>query len=169
MNVNSCVSIICIDYICVPFVGGKSHDTIGMVAIDAEGKLASGTSTNGARHKVPGRVGDAPITGSGSYVDQQVGGAAATGDGDILMRFLPSLATVEHMRSGMTPSTAAAYSLERIADYYPRFSGAVVAMRANGEFGAACYGFKNFTYSVANSDLKKTQDFSIDCTFPELK
>jgi isoaspartyl peptidase/L-asparaginase-like protein (Ntn-hydrolase superfamily) len=144
----------------------KSHDTIGMVAIDAEGKMASGTSTNGARHKIPGRVGDAPITGSGSYVDQQVGGAAATGDGDVLMRFLPSFATVEHMRNGMTPSTAAAYSLKTIAGYYPKFEGAVVAMKTNGEFGAACYGFKNFTYAVANSDLRKPKVYFVDCTLP---
>lgn len=36
------------------------------------------------------RVGDSPITGSGCYVEQGVGGAAATGDGDIMMRFLPA-------------------------------------------------------------------------------
>ena len=48
----------------------KTHDTIGMVAIDFAGNIATGTSTNGARHKVPGRVGDSPIIGSGSYVDQ---------------------------------------------------------------------------------------------------
>ncbi|KZS13141.1 Uncharacterized protein APZ42_021780 [Daphnia magna] len=145
----------------------KSHDTIGMVAIDVDGKMASGTSTNGARHKIPGRVGDAPIIGSGSYVDQEIGGAAATGDGDVLMRFLPSFATVEHMRSGMTPSTAAAYSLKRIANYYPRFEGAVVAMRKNGEFGAACHGFKNFTYAVSNPDLEQPRVFFVDCVLTE--
>jgi len=63
-----------------------SHDTIGMIAIDVNGRMASGTSTNGANHKIPGRLGDSPIAGSGSYVDQDVGAAAATGDGDILMR-----------------------------------------------------------------------------------
>ena len=35
------------------------------------------------------RVGDSPITGSGAYVDNDIGGAAATGDGDVMMRFLP--------------------------------------------------------------------------------
>lgn len=139
------------------------HDTIGMVVIDVNGRMACGTSTNGARHKIPGRVGDAPITGSGSYVDQEVGGAAATGDGDVLMRFLPSLTAVEYMRSGMTPSTAAAYSLKRIANLYPNFEGAVVAAKANGEFGAACHGFPKFTYSVVNPDLKTPQVFTIEC------
>lgn len=41
----------------------ENHDTIGMVAIDAAGSMACGTSTNGANHKVAGRVGDSPITG----------------------------------------------------------------------------------------------------------
>lgn len=139
-----------------------------MVAIDSKGNMASGTSTNGARFKIPGRVGDGPITGSGSYVDQNVGGAAVTGDGDVLMRFLPSLTTVEYMRSGMTPSTAAAYSLKKIADYYPKFEGAVVALKNNGEFGAACYGFKNFTYSVVNPDLGEPQILPVECASPVL-
>lgn len=146
------------------FIEFKSHDTIGMVAIDRKGNIASGTSTNGARHKIAGRVGDSPITGSGSYVDQQVGGAAATGDGDILMRFLPSFACVEFMRNGMTASTAALYSLKRIAKYYPNFQGAVIAIKMNGEFGAACYGFENFKYSVVNPDLIEPQIISIKCT-----
>ncbi|KAI0224305.1 N(4)-(Beta-N-acetylglucosaminyl)-L-asparaginase [Lamellibrachia satsuma] len=51
--------------------------------------MAVGTSTNGASHKIPGRIGDSPIMGAGAYVDNSVGGAAATGDGDVMMRFLP--------------------------------------------------------------------------------
>lgn len=44
----------------------KNHDTIGMVAIDVYGSIAAGTSTNGANHKIPGRVGDSPIPVSNS-------------------------------------------------------------------------------------------------------
>merc|ERR1719378_1247718 len=107
-----------------------SHDTIGMVAIDVNGNLASGTSTNGANHKIPGRLGDSAIPGSGSYVDQDIGAAAATGDGDVLMRFLPSYSAVEYMGLGMTPVTAAEYSLRKIVKYYPDFNGAVVVLNA---------------------------------------
>ncbi len=63
----------------------REHDTIGMVAIDQFGRMASGTSTNGLTYKVPGRVGDSPIAGAGSWVDSAVGGCGATGDGDIMM------------------------------------------------------------------------------------
>ena len=61
--------------------GEGNHDTIGLIAIDRNGNLAAGTSTNGASHKIPGRVGDSPIPGSGAYADNTVGAAAATGDG----------------------------------------------------------------------------------------
>lgn len=67
-----------------------NHDTIGMVVVNEQGHVASGASSNGARHKIAGRIGDAPIAGAGSYADSSVGGAAATGDGDVMMRFLPT-------------------------------------------------------------------------------
>lgn len=70
-----------------------SHDTIGMIALDKDGHVAAGTSTNGLTHKVPGRVGDSPIIGAGAYADSSAGGAAATGDGDVMMRFLPRYLT----------------------------------------------------------------------------
>ena len=140
-----------------------NHDTIGMLAIDKAGKIASGTSTNGATFKIPGRVGDSAITGAGSYVDQDVGGAAATGDGDVLMRFLPSFSAVEYMRNGMTPNTAATFALERIARYYPQFNGAVVTLKMDGSFGAACYGFSSFSFTAANNDLKEPRVFSVAC------
>ncbi|XP_052129304.1 putative N(4)-(beta-N-acetylglucosaminyl)-L-asparaginase CG1827 isoform X2 [Frankliniella occidentalis] len=115
-----------------------NHDTIGMVAMDAEGRLAAGTSTNGARHKIAGRVGDSPIPGSGAFADQEVGAAAATGDGDIMMRFVPSFLAVELMRQGATPEKAANEAIRRIAARYPDFSGALIVLRKDGEYAAAC-------------------------------
>ena len=66
-----------------------NHDTIGVVALDVQGHLAAGVSTNGQNHKIPGRIGDSAVTGAGAYADGEVGAAAATGDGDLIMRFLP--------------------------------------------------------------------------------
>jgi len=65
-----------------------------MVAIDVNGSIACGTSSNGAAFKIPGRVGDSPIVGAGAYCETGVGGATGTGDGDQMMRFLPSFAAV---------------------------------------------------------------------------
>lgn len=67
-----------------------------------------------------------PIQGSGAYADNSVGGAAATGDGDILMRFLPSFLAVEFLRNGAKPDLAAEKALMRIAQHYPHFVGAIV-------------------------------------------
>jgi N4-(beta-N-acetylglucosaminyl)-L-asparaginase len=60
----------------------ENHDTIGIVTRSKDGQMACGTSTNGANHKVAGRLGDSPIIGAGCYVSNDVGGAAATGDGE---------------------------------------------------------------------------------------
>lgn len=67
-------------------ISEDNHDTIGMVIVDTKGDLACGTTTNGAANKIAGRVGDSPVAGAGCYVDNNIGGAAATGDGDIMMR-----------------------------------------------------------------------------------
>lgn len=140
-----------------------NHDTIGMIAIDGIGRIAGGTSTNGANNKIPGRVGDSPIPGSGCYVDAKVGGAAATGDGDVMMRLLPALVAVNSMRAGMTPTFAAQQSLERILEYYPDFSGALVAVAIDGRYGAACRGYSNFSYSVANDKLGGVKVIEVKC------
>ncbi|KAK3741573.1 hypothetical protein QZH41_012518 [Actinostola sp. cb2023] len=135
------------------YIDDKNHDTIGMIVIDRDGNIAGGTSTNGASYKIPGRVGDSPIAGAGAYVDNDVGGAAATGDGDVMMRFLPSLVTVEYMRQGKSPEEAAQLALARIVKYYPGFNGGVVAVNKSGEYGAAAHGWTFFKYSVVSPQL----------------
>lgn len=62
-------------------------DTVGAVAVDADGRLAAGTSTGGRPGKPSGRVGDAPVVGCGFYADDAVGAAACTGWGEDVLRF----------------------------------------------------------------------------------
>ncbi|KAG5666660.1 hypothetical protein PVAND_014675 [Polypedilum vanderplanki] len=145
------------------FFSNYNHDTIGMVAIDVNGNIATGTSTNGVNHKIPGRVGDSPIPGAGGYADNAVGAAAATGDGDILMRFLPSMLAVEFMRNGMTPDEAGRKALARISHHYPKFVGAIVVVDKNGNYGAACHGIDSFPFSVYHSKLKNVKVEKREC------
>ncbi|XP_014238281.1 N(4)-(Beta-N-acetylglucosaminyl)-L-asparaginase-like [Trichogramma pretiosum] len=140
-----------------------NHDTIGMIAIDSKGHIAAGTSTNGARNKIPGRVGDSPIAGAGAYADDEVGAAAATGDGDVMMRFLPSFLAVELMRQGQSPESATQAAIDRITKHYPNFSGAVIAVNKHGEFAAACHGFDGFPFYVGNLQLGKPTQFTKIC------
>ncbi|XP_064637165.1 N(4)-(Beta-N-acetylglucosaminyl)-L-asparaginase-like [Lineus longissimus] len=145
-------------------VSEHNHDTIGMVILDKEQNLVAGTSTNGANHKVPGRVGDSPVAGAGAYVDNDVGGAAATGDGDTMMRFLPSYQTVENMRRGLDPEAASHAALKRILRFYPKFSGAIVAVNKTGSYGAACHGFDKFPYCVISPKSGAVKILTEVCT-----
>jgi isoaspartyl peptidase/L-asparaginase-like protein (Ntn-hydrolase superfamily) len=139
-----------------PYVSEDNHDTIGMVVIDTQGNIAAGTSTNGLNHKIPGRVGDSPIAGAGAYADSDVGGCAATGDGDIMMRFLPCYQAVESLRQGMSPQQAAEDAMRRIVKKYSSFQGALVVANMQGEYGAACFGW-TFQFSVRNPTMNSVQ------------
>ncbi|XP_014100344.2 probable isoaspartyl peptidase/L-asparaginase CG7860 isoform X1 [Bactrocera oleae] len=61
--------------------------TVGAVAIDAKGNIAVATSTGGITGKVPGRIGDTPLLGCGTYADNKWGGVSTTGHGETIMRF----------------------------------------------------------------------------------
>ncbi|KAK3998016.1 asparaginase-domain-containing protein [Cladorrhinum sp. PSN332] len=140
--------------------GQGSHDTISMVVIDTDRAMAAGTSTNGASHKVPGRVGDGPIVGSGSYVDGDVGGCGATGDGDIMMRFLPCYQAVENLRRGMSPKEAAEDAVRRMVRKYPNVSSGIVVINNKGEHGAAGSGW-TFTYAFRGGSMRATEVVSV--------
>jgi beta-aspartyl-peptidase (threonine type) len=61
-------------------------DTVGAVAVDSDGNLASATSTGGSVGKPPGRVGDSPLIGVGTYADNAIGAIGATGEGEAIIR-----------------------------------------------------------------------------------
>ncbi|OXU16531.1 hypothetical protein TSAR_006271 [Trichomalopsis sarcophagae] len=152
----------------VPTSAEDNHDTIGTVALDTKGRVAAGVSTNGQNHKIPGRIGDSAMTGAGAYADGEVGAAAATGDGDIIMRFLPSYLSVELMRMGVAPKAATETAVRRMARRYPKFRGAVIALNKDGEYGAACHGYGNFPYYVSNVETAGAKEFNIPClTLPK--
>ncbi|XP_027104009.1 probable isoaspartyl peptidase/L-asparaginase 3 isoform X2 [Coffea arabica] len=143
-----------------PFIDRRNHDTIAMAVIDTMGHIAAGTSTNGATFKIPGRVGDGPIAGSSAYADAEVGACGATGDGDIMMRFLPCYQVVESMRRGMQPELAAKDAISRIANKYPDFTGAVFAVNKDGAHAGACHGW-TFQYSVRNPGMDDVEVFTV--------
>jgi len=126
------------------------HDTIGMVALDAVGDLAGACTTSGLGYKLPGRVGDSPIIGAGLFVDNEVGGAAATGVGELVMKTLGSFLVVELMRTGVSPEEACRMALERIAEKTPLKPDVQVGLIAINKAGeTAGYGLqKNFQYAV---------------------
>jgi N4-(beta-N-acetylglucosaminyl)-L-asparaginase len=128
----------------------KGHDTIALVGLAPDGTLAGGCSTSGLAYKLPGRVGDSPIIGSGLYVDNEVGAAGATGIGENVMRFCGSFMVVEFMRQGLHPQEACLKTIERINKLDGRgidLAINFVAIDKKGRYGAAGSG-KDFPYSV---------------------
>lgn len=115
----------------------SGHDTIGILAIDAAGRLAGACSTSGVAFKLPGRVGDSPVIGAGLYVEGGVGAAAATGVGEEVAKVCGSYAVVQNLRRGMTPDEAIEDVLRTIArrrgDHHTDVS--FVALRADGAAG----------------------------------
>lgn len=85
------------------------------------------------------------------------------GDGDILMRFLPSFLAVELMRQGKSPSEAGKIALERIIKHYSEFMGAIVVADKLGNYGAACHGIDEFPFSLYNNDSNEVQSIKIKC------
>ena len=133
----------------------EDHDTISMLAIDKNGDICAGCSTNGLDFKIPGRVGDSPITGCGAYADNDIGAAAATGNGDVMMRFLPAYQAVTNMGAGMSPRDAALDALKRIHKKGYRIGGAIIAVNKKGEYGAACLRYSSFPFGVRNDSIDK--------------
>lgn len=123
-----------------PMPGGKDdHDTIGMIAIDAEGTLAGSCTTSGMAWKIHGRVGDSPIIGAGLFVDGEVGAACATGVGELVIRTAGSHTVVELMRQGMSPQEACRETVLRILRKHPELHAqqvGFIALRRDGTYGA---------------------------------
>lgn len=141
-----------------PEVSSQNHDTIAMIGVDAEGHVVGGCSTSGMGYKLPGRVGDSPILGSGLYVDNEVGGAGATGVGENVMRYCACFMIVEAMRHGMTPQQACEATIKRIERIDPlgldQLHINFVAVNKQGDVGAAGTD-GGFQMAVSRSDEHK--------------
>ena len=133
-----------------PVINIENHDTIGMLTIDNYGDVAGACTTSGLAYKMHGRVGDSPIIGAGMYVDNEVGGAVATGVGELVMKTLGAFLIVELMRNGKTPQQACKEAIKRIADKqkdYKKFQVGYIAINKSGEIGTFSIN-KGFDYAL---------------------
>ena len=131
-----------------------NHDTLGMLAIDAQGKLAGACTTSGMAWKMHGRVGDSPIIGAGLYVDNDVGAATASGVGEEMMRNAASFLVVELMRQGRSPMDACREAIDRLVRKRPEASRQLqvcfLALNKHGEVGAFAL-HRGFVYAVCDA------------------
>jgi beta-aspartyl-peptidase (threonine type) len=108
------------------------HGTVGAVALDKNGDLAAATSTGGTTNKLPGRIGDTPVIGAGTYANNQTCAVSCTGDGEYFIR-----AAAAHEVSalikyrGMTLQEAAQAALDEVKDLGG--TGGLIAIDRNGD------------------------------------
>ena len=132
----------------------SNHDTLGILALDASGKLAGACTTSGMAWKLHGRVGDSPIVGAGLYVDNDVGAATASGVGEEMIRNAASFLVVELMRQGRSPADACREAIDRVLHKRPEASKTLqvcfLALNKHGEVGAFAL-HKGFVYAVQDA------------------
>ena len=139
--------------------GQWNHDTIGMIAMDAQGNLSGSCTTSGMGFKMRGRLGDSPIIGAGLYVDNEIGAATATGTGEEVIKICGTHLVVEFMRQGYAPEAACKKAVERIvkrdAAKAKEIQVGFIAINKKGEYGGYCLQ-KGFTYAVCYADDKNS-------------
>jgi N4-(beta-N-acetylglucosaminyl)-L-asparaginase len=143
-----------------PIINIENHDTIGLLALDKNGKLAGSCTTSGLAFKMHGRVGDSPIIGAGLFCDDETGAATCTGLGETVLRTLASHTAVELLRHGATPQEAAEEAIHRIVKKHSNFKDfqvGILVITPTGEHGA--YGLhKGFNYALYQNDTQKLID-----------
>jgi len=113
-----------------------SHDTVGAVALDAEGRLAAATSTGGTLNKDPGRVGDSSLIGCGCYADNACAAVSLTGWGEPIMKLVLGKWATDRVMTGRSPEQVApdamAYLLRRTGGH-----GGIILLAPDGRYGLA--------------------------------
>jgi N4-(beta-N-acetylglucosaminyl)-L-asparaginase len=131
-----------------------NHDTIGILARSAGGRLAAACTTSGMAFKMHGRVGDSPISGCGLFVEKGVGAATSSGVGEEVIRTAGSARVVGNMRAGLSPLAACREAVEHIVqlrgDAIKDEQVAYLALNTEGEVGAFAIQ-PGFTYAVTDS------------------
>ncbi|HEY7425917.1 MAG TPA: N(4)-(beta-N-acetylglucosaminyl)-L-asparaginase [Gemmataceae bacterium] len=147
-----------------------SHDTVTVLALDRKGSLGGVCTTSGLAHKLPGRVGDSPLIGSGLYVDNTAGAAGGTGMGEEIIRIGGSLLIVEAMRGGKGPQEACELAVRKVNSVAVRRGVhparvAFLALDPRGRVGAACTEGTKFQYAVArpgSTELLKAKEIGVE-------
>ena len=113
-----------------------SHDTVGAVALDSEGRLAAGTSTGGTLSKAPGRVGDSSLIGCGCYADNDSAAVSLTGWGEPIMKLVLGKWAVDRVAAGSSPQQAATDAIDYLFNRLGGHGG-IILLGPDGSLGLA--------------------------------
>lgn len=141
--------------------GEWNHDTIGMLAMDANGNLSGSCTTSGAGFKMRGRLGDSPIIGAGLFVDNEAGACVATGQGEDVIRIAGSHTVVELMRQGLSPEAACKKAIERVIKAkkgnVKEIQVAFLAINKKGKVGSYAI-HQGFSYAIKTEGKEELVD-----------
>lgn len=112
-------------------------DTVGAVAIDNQGNMAAATSTSGTPFKPAGRVGDAPLLGSGGYALNGVGGVSCTGNGENIMRLMLAKYACDQIAAGLNAQAAADQAVAYIDNFFDESMAGLIVIDHNGNVAFA--------------------------------
>jgi beta-aspartyl-peptidase (threonine type) len=128
------------------------YGTVGAVALDSSGNLAAGTSTGGLTNKRPGRIGDSPILGAGTYANNRTCAVSATGQGEYFIRLAVAYDVSVLMEyKGLSVSDAANQALEKLTRLGG--SGGIIVLDKHGNI-AAPYNTSGMLRAYVGADRK---------------
>ncbi|HLF14171.1 MAG TPA: isoaspartyl peptidase/L-asparaginase [Bacteroidota bacterium] len=112
-------------------------DTVGAVAVDRSGNICVGTSTGGTLNKYPGRVGDSPLIGCGSYAENGIGGVSTTGWGEGMIKVVLAKTVIDHMDANeKDPQKAAEFGIDLLHKKVDG-RGGVIVLNYEGRVGVS--------------------------------
>jgi beta-aspartyl-peptidase (threonine type) len=110
--------------------------TVGAVALDRSGLIAAATSTGGTAGKLPGRVGDSPLIGCGTYAESASGGVSCTGDGEAIIRVVLARRTIDILKLTADPMHACQVAADVLVEE-GRGAGGLICIDWKGRLGWA--------------------------------
>ncbi len=134
----------------------NSTGTVGAVALDMKGDLASATSTGGSPYKMVGRLGDSPLIGSGGYACE-IAAVSSTGHGESFMKLNAAKLATDFIGQGYTPQEAAKIVIEKIASI--NGYGGIIIVDREGRIG---YYFSTTRMAYAYITTKGKFESGID-------
>ncbi len=127
--------------------------TVGAAAVDRNGHVAAATSTGGIGGKLPGRVGDSAVIGAGTYADDHLGAASATGHGEAIIRVVLAKSVLDLLADGRDPEDAARASITLLAQR-TRSTAGIIVVDALGRLGYS-YNTEHMTVGYMRADLNE--------------
>ena len=136
------------------FPGVFELETVGAVALDCEANLAAATSTGGFPLKLPGRIGDSPSIGCGTYADNETGACSATGIGEVAMRLVLAKTVCNSIEKGKTAQEAAEIAISLVNRKFKGAFMGLIAVDTLGNVGAA-HCSPNLCWAYMNMEMQE--------------